>query len=383
VGKTGIAFIGCGYVADFYLAALQNHSGSLVLRGVYDRDAGRLSHFCGFHNVQPYPTIDAVITDPQVDIVVNLTNPDQHFIVSKSCLEAGKHVYSEKPLAMTLADAEALVALAARQGCEIAVAPASVLGEAAQTLWRALRMGVVGTPRLIYSEIDDGMVHRLGYENWLTASNISWPAEDEFRTGCTLEHAGYALAWLAALFGPVRRVVSFATLVVPDKGARTPKNYSTPDFSVGCLQFDGGVSARITNSIVAPHDHRLRIFGDLGELCVDEIWDFAAPVKFRPALTTRVERLIEKKTGLRRTLTIPPVRRRRIRKASRAANLDFAIGITEMAEALIAGRQPRLGGNFGLHITEVSLALQYPERFGVDYRVKSDFTPMVPMLWAP
>ena len=380
--NTGIAYVGCGFVADFYQSCLPNTRGCVKVCGGYDRDSARLAQFTQFHGVPAYGSLEAVLADPDVAIVVNLTNPDQHYTVSKTCLEAGKHVYSEKPLAMDLGEARELVDLAAARGLHIAAAPASALGEAAQTLWKAVREGLIGPPRLVYAEIDDGLVHRIGCENWRSVSGAPWPAEDEFATGCTMEHAGYALSWLAALFGPVRRVVSFASLLFPDKGPFTPPDYATPDFSVGCLEFDGGVVARLTNSVIAPHDHHLRLFGEKGELRVQEIWDFEGAVTFRPVLESRAERYVEKKTGMRRVRKIPPVRRRKVASAPNGANMDFMRGLTEMAEALDAGRAPRLAGDFALHITEASLALQYPDRFGSDYRMTSTFDPMEPMPWA-
>lgn len=379
---TGIAYVGCGFVADFYQSCLANAGGALDVRGCFDIDGARLSRFAAYHGLKPYRAFEDVLADPDVGIVLNLTNPHAHYAVSKACLEAGKHVYSEKPLALDLGEAQALVRLAEEKGLEIAGAPSSVLGAAAQTLWREVRRGRPGRPRLVYAELDDGMVHRIGCENWRSVSGAPWPATDEFATGCTVEHAGYAVAWLAAMFGPVRRMVSASTLLIADKPPFTPDGYATPDVSIGCLEFDDGVLARITNSIIAPHDHALRIFGEEGELRVSEIWDFNAPVTFLPVLKSRVKRFIHKKTGLRQVETATPARKERIAAAPNGANMDFMRGVAEMAEALAAGRRPRLAGNFALHVTEVALALQHPERFGVEYRPVTDFEPMAPMPWA-
>ena len=85
---------------------------------------------------------------------------------------------------------------------------------------------------------------------------------------------------------PVRRVVTTAHCLIRDKGPHTPENYATPDFSCACLDFDDGVVARLTNSIVATHDHRFRIFCEDGMLEVDETWDFKAPVRSIPVPST-------------------------------------------------------------------------------------------------
>lgn len=378
----GIAYLGCGYVADLYQNTLANWDGVLDLRGAHDRDAARLGVFTRHHGVHAYPTAEALLSDPSVEIVVNLTNPDQHHATTRMALEAGRHVYSEKPLAMRLEDAEALTTLARARGLSLACAPSTALGEAAQTLLAAVRRGERGRPRLVYAEMDDGPVHRLGHANWRTRSGAVWPAEDEFRTGCTLEHAGYALSWMVAMLGPVRRVVSLAALTMPDKGPATPEPFETPDFTVAGLVFDGGVAGRLTNSIVADHDHRFRVFCEDGVLSVDETWDTRAAVRSVPMASTRLRRQARKVLGWDGGHALRPARRRRVASARRGYPMDFALGVAEMAQALRAGRAPRLGGAFALHITEVSLAIQHPERFGADYVPRSAPESMTPMEWA-
>ena len=211
-----IGIIGCGFVADLYLQTLPLHP-RLTCVGVHDRDPDRLRTFASHHGVTPCDTFDALLaTDPQ--IVLNLTNPRDHYAVTKRLLEAGRHVYSEKPLAMSVDEARELVTLAKEKKLELAGAPCTVLSETAQTMWAALRDQVVGTPRLVYAEMDDGMVHRMPYDAWLSASGRAWPAVDEFEVGCTLEHAGYCLTWLCAFFGPARRVTAFSSVLLPDKG---------------------------------------------------------------------------------------------------------------------------------------------------------------------
>src|SRR5262249_6415799 len=106
-----IAIIGCGFVADFYLKTLPNHP-QLEVKGVMDRDSERASRFGAFYGVPVYPTLDALLADRDVSIVLNLTNPRSHFAVTEACLLAGKHVYSEKPIATDFTDAEKLVRLA-------------------------------------------------------------------------------------------------------------------------------------------------------------------------------------------------------------------------------------------------------------------------------
>jgi len=91
------AMVGCGYVAEFYAKTLPNHP-NLELAGVFDNDAERSRHSAKRYGVRCYSSLEEVLGDPTVQLVANLTNPRSHYGITKAALEAGKHVYSEKPL---------------------------------------------------------------------------------------------------------------------------------------------------------------------------------------------------------------------------------------------------------------------------------------------
>ncbi len=380
---TGIAFVGCGYVADFYVTTLRNHS-SLELRAVMDRDPACSARLAAHYDLRAVATLGEILSDPRVDIVVNLTNPRSHFEVTKAALEAGKHVYTEKPLGMTLGEAEELVALAKQRGLLVSGAPCSVLGECAQTIGKALREKAVGEPRLVYAEIDDGPVHRMDFRSWRSSSGAPWPYQDEFEVGCTLEHAGYYVTWLIAFFGPARRVTSFATTLVPEKAPSL--GVAAADFSVGCIEFASGVVARITCSIFGPHNHALHIAGDDGVLRIDDCWDYGSTVRLqrRTALGIRAEKhpRAAKLAGLG-PKRVPLVRRPAFAWKARGANrMDFARGIAEMARAIDERRSPRLSAEVTLHANEIVLALQDPSAMGSPRVLTTKCGPVEPMPWA-
>ena len=102
------------------------------------------------------------------------------------------------------------------------------------------RDGRIGTPRLVYAEMEDGPVFRDKWATWRSQSGARWPGLHEFEIGCTLEHAGYALSWLVSLFGAVESLTAFSAITFPDKGPGTEAIVMAPDFSVGCLQFRSG-----------------------------------------------------------------------------------------------------------------------------------------------
>lgn len=363
-----IAISGTGYVADLYMPSLRSFPG-LEIVGAWDVDPVRLAAFAAHWSIDPATGFDD-LAGRKPDILLNLTNPHAHAAVTRAALEAGLHVWSEKPLALDLDEAEALAALASERGLHLASAPCSLLGRAAQTAWGAIRDGRIGTPRLVYAELDDDFLPAAPYRRWDSASGASWPAADEFRTGCTLEHAGYYLSWLMAMFGPVRRIVGgSARLLDP---AQTGTDHDTPDYASATLTFDAMV-ARLTCSIVARHDHRLRVFGDDGVLEIDEAWANGAKIRIRRRHVIR-RRLVNSPFAT----TVRPVGSGHPMVGRRgAASMNFALGVAEMALAIAEGRPPRLAGAFAVHLTEVALAMQA----GGDHRPRTSFDPIAPMDW--
>jgi predicted dehydrogenase len=378
-----IAFVGCGYVADFYMRTLPNHP-ELELVAVMDRNQARAAQFCAFHKVPQVATLREVLDDERIALVVNLTNPSSHHEISRAALLAGKHVYSEKPFAMTLEQAEELVSIARSRGLLISSAPCSLLGEAAQTLWKELRRDSIGTVRLVYAEIDDGPVHLMRSQDWKSDSGAPWPCKDEFEVGCTLEHAGYYVSWFAAFFGPARKVTSFSGCLVPDKGVKVDK--VTNDFTVACIEFASGAIARITCSIYGPHNHELKIIGDRGILSIHDCWNYGATV--RRSNRTRLGLKAEKYPTAGRAVGLGPRRVRLVRKPefnfrTKGANpMDFSRGPADLVEAIATHRAPHLTADFGLHVNEMVLAIQNPSELGLPRTMTTTFAPIEPMPWA-
>lgn len=374
---TGVAIVGCGYVADLYMQSFSRYP-TLELIGIFDRDDSRAARFSEHHNVHRFASLAELLADERVSIVLNLTNPRSHFEVSRQCLLADKHVYSEKPLAMHVEEAKQLVALAASRQRWISSAPCTLLGETAQTMWRALREQQAGKVRVVYAELDDGLVHLMPYRDWISESGAPWPYKDEFEVGCTLEHAGYYLTWLLAFFGPVKSMTAWASTQVPEKIAALQLDNDAPDFTVACMQFVSGVTARLTCSILAPHDHRLRIVGDDGVLSTKDCWMFRSPVKIR-----RMMRFRRKQFYLPFAKTYPLLPRVGDKiKAKGAAQMDWFRGVNDLAEAITEERKPRLAPDFCLHVTELSLAIHNANVRPGAIPITTRFEPVAPMPWA-
>jgi len=396
----GTAVVGCGNVASFYCGAVPNHP-VLQLLGVMDSDGARSSAYSAWYSVPKYDSLDDVLNDPRVELVLNLTNPRSHYPVSRVCLEAGKHVYSEKPLAMSVPEAKELVSLAQRKGLYLASAPSRILAETGQTMWKALHENVIGNVYAVYAEMDGTLIHRAPYKEWVNEVGMHWPWWDELEIGCTIEHAGYPVSWLTAYFGPVDTVTTFATCQVPDMGPDLKREVIPPDLTVACLKFKSGLVARLTSSWIAPHDHSIRIFGDTGVLTTDDIWAAGSRVY---VTRNRSIRIGPKKLpfSLNETypMASPPKRRsltngslripspRAIARKIRARFLhlrkrpDFCLGPAELASAFREHRACRLSPEYCLHNTEIVLAIHNALTEGPQYEMTTSFPPMEPLPWA-
>jgi predicted dehydrogenase len=382
-----LAILGCGYVANMYRLTLPMHP-ELVLVGVHDTERARAETMARLTGAVAYPSLEALLADDTVETVLNLTNPRVHYETTRALLEAGKHVYSEKPLAMDLGQARALADLAEARGLMLVSAPCTLMNPVAQTAWKALRERQVGEVRLVHAEMEDGMVPRAPVAKWINEAGMAWPAADEYEVGCTVEHAGYVLTWLCAMFGPAERVTAFSDVLMPDK---MPGRWlePAPDFSVACIRFRSGTVARMTNGLYAEHDHALTFFGDDGVIAV------ADPRNDRSAVTVRRYRTLRRRRFLSPWGRKLPLLggRERIAAYRGSQTRDFCRAIADMAAALAEGRPPYAGGRFALHVTELTLACHFAgigdgrvpgtdSPPGVPYVPTTDFAPLEPLPWA-
>jgi predicted dehydrogenase len=381
-----VAFLGCGFVADYYATTFANHP-ELQIVGVHDSNAARARRFAATRGVdRVYASFQDLLDDGSVELVVNLTDVASHHETTRACLLAGKHVYSEKPLATRFDQSVGLVQLAEERGLSLSVAPCSLLGEAAQTTWKALRDGLTGDVRLVYAELDEGPIVRRDFRAWTSRSGVPWPFATEFQTGVALEHVGYVVSWLVAFFGPVKRVTAFASLLAPEKAPEVPPERMGPDFTVSCLEFASGQVARVTCGYIAEHDQRLRIFGEHGVLSCRDVWKYDSPVFFEPYEDRRRlhHRVLDQAAyyALKRHRHRVPLVREAASESEGTLTMDFARGVAEQAAAIREGRSPRLAARFSLHVNEVVLAMQPRPGTDAEQAIDSTCGPVEPMPWA-
>jgi predicted dehydrogenase len=255
----------------------------------------------------------------------------------------------------------------------------------AQTLWQAVREERAGRIRLVHAEMEDGMVARAPTSKWINEGGVAWPALDEFETGCTVEHAGYVLTWLCAMFGPAVRITAHSEELMPDKMPGIDLA-PAPDYSVATIRFESGVVARMTNGLYAEHDHRLRLFGDDGVLDVDDPRSDTSPIKLRRYHTIRRRRFLSP-----RARSLPKLGGDEKIAAYRGSQTrDFCRAIADMARAIETGGRPVTDARFALHITELTLAAHFathptaaqagfPDGLSMPYVPRSTFTPPQPL----
>lgn len=402
-----IAFVGCGYVFEIYMRTKWAYP-ELEVCGIFDIDTARSANISRHFGFKVYPSYEALLADPAVEIVVNLTSIRSHYDTVKRALEAGKHVYSEKPLTTDLEQTRELFALAQSRGLVLTGAPCNLYSDAISTMWKAVRKGAIGKPVLIYAELDDNPAHLMSLEKVQSPTGTPFPYVEEFQEGCTVEHVGYHLVWICALFGPVTSVTAFSKALVQHKTDTPLTPADTPDFSVGCLNFANGVAARITCSWVAPRDHRLRIIGEQGEISIDNIFHDQSAVRLerfsRVSLTARKMRTIRNQPLFGRIFGIGGHKLRLVRRwkshaveADRGPGrslkhkfiswlrrreihaLDKLLGVAEMARAMREGRPQPMPPDFLMHLNELTLLIQRAGAEGLAMQPTTTFKPIEPL----
>ena len=264
---------------DIYMRTVRAHP-ELTIRGVFDIRPERMQAVQAYYGFATYDSLDALLADPEVDIVINLTNIGGRILMSPSAhIEAGKHVYSEKAADKRPGRNRSFLFETARaHAVRLYAAPSNVYSDSVRTIFDAVKRGRIGQPKLVYAELDDNPIHLMDFESVRSPTGAPWPLEEEIHEGCTFEHVGYHLVWICALFGPAVSVVAASNELLQDKSASTPGLSGTPDYSVALLTFAGGQAARISTTVVAPRDHRMRVIGDTGEITADSYRHYQSPV---------------------------------------------------------------------------------------------------------
>jgi predicted dehydrogenase len=350
-----VGIVGCGNIAGPY-ARFIAEKPTLALVAATDLDPSRAQALTAAHGGRPVPTIDDVIAES--DLVVNLTFQREHARVSRQVLEAGRHVHSEKPLAMSGAEAHDLVDLAERCGVRLSASPFTLMGEAQQTAWKLLREGRIGQVRAVFAEVAWGRI-----ETW-------HPAPVPFyEVGPLVDVGVYPLSMVTAMLGPVRRVHAVGRVLRPDRVTRdgVPFRIETPDFIVATLELEGGAVLRLTTSFAigqqAKRHAGIEFHGDDGSVHLGHFFRFDAPVEVAAFGDGNAYE------------EVPLVR-------PAPGQMDWARGIVDLAESIVDDRPHRATGDQAAHIVDVLVAAHRSMREERPVEVTSSFPPPAPMPWA-
>jgi len=352
----GLGFVGTGNIAGGYARDVLTHP-EIRLVAATDLDRDRAAIFAAEHCCRAHETLDDLLGDVAVDIVVNLTVHHAHYEVTKRALDAGRHVYSEKPLALRSTEAAELVALARERGVRLGGSPSTFLGEAQQTAAALIRSGRLGPVRAVYADASWGRI-----ETWHPA-----PAPF-YDVGALVDVGVYPLTLATTMLGPARSVRASAWYLKRERTTLdgTAFQIGSPDFVLAAINLDGGAVVRLTATFYVGPPARLRgsfeFHGDDASLALGSFQEFDAAVEIG-AFGTDYEPI---------TPVRPPFR-----------GIAWARGVAEMAAAIEEGRPHRASAEQAAHVVDIlEAAATSIAEDGRPIEVSSTFSPPELMPWA-
>ncbi len=356
--RLGIGIIGTGNISSAYLKAILGKDGLpgfpvLDVKALADMRPeaaqARASEF-GLKAA----TVDEMLADPEIRLIINLTIPRAHVDVGLRCLAAGKHVYSEKPLGITYAEGKKLLDAANAAGLRIGSAPDTFLGGAHQQARAIVDSGSLG-------QLIGGTAYMQcpGHESWHPDPAFYY----DLGGGPMLDMGPYYITDLVNLLGPVARVSAMSSRLrserpitsEPKKGQIMPVKIDT--HVTGSLGFANGAIVQIAMSFdVAAHKHvPLEIYGTEQTLLVPDPNHFGGEVELRPR-------------GHGAEWQSVPVEK------PYADGNYRSLGVADMAQGILDNRPHRANGDLALHVLEVMEAFETASRDGRTIDIKTPVT---------
>lgn len=274
-----IGLIGCGNISSIYFKAGQVFKAIHIV-ACADLDLKRAQEKAEEFGIKKACTVQELLQDPEIDIVLNLTIPKAHSEIALAALEAGKHVYGEKPLSVKREEGKRVLDLAQEKGLLVGNAPDTFLGGGLQTCRKLIDEGWIGTPVAA-----TGFMMGPGHERWHPDPEFYY----QVGGGPMFDMGPYYLTALVSLLGPVTRVTGSARRTFPErtitsepkKGQSIP--VEVPTHIAGVLDFESGVvGTLITSFDVWHHDMpSIEIYGSEGTIRVPDPNTFGGPVLLR------------------------------------------------------------------------------------------------------
>ncbi len=301
-------------------------------------------------------TVSELLADPTIQMVINLTIPKVHADVSQQIIAAGKHVYSEKPLATTRDDGRKIIEAAKAKGVLVGCAPDTFLGGGLQTCRKIIEDGWIGRPVAAAAFMGSH-----GPESWHPNPSFFYQKGG----GPLFDMGPYYLTALVSLLGPARRVTASTGKAYEERiatskaqfGVKLPVEIST--HAAGVIDFENGAIATLTTSfdVWAHHLPWIEIYGTQGSLSVPDPNTFGGTVRLHRA-------------GSNEWDAIP---------LSHAADLQRGIGPADMAYALHYGRPHRASGEMAFHVLDIMSAFDEASQGGKHVALESRCTQPAPL----
>lgn len=336
----GIGILGCGNISAAYMRLAP------LFRGIEVRACADINEAAAKARAEEFglraETVDGLLASDDIDIVVNLTIPAVHFDVSKKVLEAGKHVYSEKPFVLSLEEGEALAGIAKAKGLRVGSAPDTFLGGAHQLARHLIDSGAVG-------KVTSGtcFVQSPGMEMW-------HPNPDFFFQpggGPILDLGPYYISNLVQLLGPVKRVTAMSSSASEERTITSEPRYGekikveTPTTIHAVMEFRSGAQITYCASWdVWQHGHsNMELYGREGTLHVPDPNFFGGEV-----------RMTEKGSFV----NIPERWPHPFSRANDRTHANYrTAGLADMALAILENRPHRCSLEFALHVVDVMTSI--------------------------
>ncbi|MCM3443505.1 Gfo/Idh/MocA family protein [Metabacillus halosaccharovorans] len=349
--KLHVGIIGCGNISSIYFENCQTFQ-ALDIIACADLDIERAKQKAEEYKVKAY-SVEEMLADPSIDIVINLTIPAAHGQVTLKALEAGKHVYTEKPISISLEEGKAILELAYAKGLRVGGAPDTFLGGGIQTGIKLIEDGWIGRPVAA-----NAFFMSSGMEEWHPNPDFFYQTGG----GPMFDMGPYYITALISLIGSVKRVTgsaskSFAERVTPE-GRKIP--VEVPTHISGVLDFENGAVGSIVTSFDSWGNNlpRIEVYGEYGTLSIPDPNTFGGPVTYR-------------RKGEKEFMDVPLTHGYRTNSRG--------IGLADMAEAILEDRPHRANMELNYHVLEIMHGFHIASEQGKHYHVSSEVKRPAPL----
>lgn len=333
-GKVRVGIIGCGNIFPQYIQGCRAFE-ILDVVACADVDLNRAqARAAEYGGGLRACSVAELLADPEIQIVVNLTVPSVHAEISLQAIAAGKHVHSEKPLAITNADGTRVIAAARVKGVRVSCAPDTFLGGGLQTCRKLIDDGAIGVPVAATA-----FMAGHGPEAWHPNPFFFY----QVGGGPLFDMGPYYLTALVHLLGPVKRVTASARISFPERTATSQAlngqkiKVEIPTHIAGVLDFHSGAVGTLITSFDVWHHQlpRIEIYGSEGSLSVPDPNAFGGPVLLRRADEPQWREI----------------------PLAYSDSVGRGIGVADLAYAARSGRPQRASGEMAYHVLEIMNAL--------------------------